>query len=354
MPSRLKKCILLSLVFLLFAFDVFGRHTNIDDQVKAIAERYNDIEMQLGRSLHYLSAIDEKAGDIRETRQAWLNEAGDPLKVSIEEKGKEDRNLTEIFFSDQVIFVLERDEKALPDGSTHVSESRKYFGNIDTGTFSSDEALLRELKKDALFKPGDSLDTMHVKNIDASVDHNVSSENYQQKADEILESFMRATPVSGPSAKPSGDSEKYRLMQQTASPNGRYALGWAPNKTQINWKDYADSDIGGFSVDTDKEKPKNYVVDLNTHRILGSTGCQFDGTRKRYNHRENIVAWSPNSDIFIQTTCWKWYSDRCCVGMLKESKLAGVIDLLDIATRRAYGFLASRKDNAFKKHGRDF
>jgi len=319
------------MIFVLLAFEAFGRAPDVDAQVKVVAERYNEIEGQLGRSVHYVKVINDKSNNVIETRQAWLNEAGDPLKVSLEEKGKQNRKLTEIFLNGSVIFVLDRSENTMPGGSIHVNESRKYFGKVEAANFSSDNALMRELKKEASFKPGDPLDTVHVKNIPVNIDPAANQEDYEQKADDIRESVMREAPVNDPSAKPSGDSKKYLLMEQTVSPNGRYALGLGPDK-----------------------KPLNYVVALDTHRILGSTGCHFDGTRKSYNTREDMVAWSPNSTVFIQATCWKWYSDTCRAGLLADGKLMGTIDLLHTATNRAYEFLASHKDPAFKKHGREF
>ena len=227
---------------------------------------------------------------------------------------------------------------------------------MSTTDFSSPSALIRELRKDAVFKPGDSLDTKPVKNVAVKVEPKQDdSDAYANKANDVVDSVMRRKPVSAP-ATPTGDSARFRLMKLATSPNGRYALGVGPDKKVINWKDYAvdPDDSEDFMVDTEQEKALNYLVDLNTNRILGLTGCQFVGTRQSYNHRENMVAWSPNSVLFLQATQWKWYSDACSVGMLQDDKLLGIADLLDVATKRAYAFLASHKNRAFKKHGNGF
>ena len=69
---------------------------------------------------------------------------------------------------------------------------------------------------------------------------------------------------------------------------------------------------------------------------------------------DNIVQWSSGSSLFVQATNNKWYSDGCSVGVIKEGKLVGVVDLLDIATKDAYKFLAKKGDADYGKHKKDF
>ena len=70
---------------------------------------------------------------------------------------------------------------------------------------------------------------------------------------------------------------------------------------QPNWDALYDEGMGYFyeSGIYDYDAP-NYVVDLASKKILGETGCHFFGTHRRYNHRQCIVKWSPDSLKFVQ------------------------------------------------------
>ena len=60
----------------------------------------------------------------------------------------------------------------------------------------------------------------------------------------------------------------------------------------------------------------NYVVEIASQRILGKTGCAYFGTRRRYNHRECDVTWSPDSTFFVQLWDDKWASESCWAGRI--------------------------------------
>jgi hypothetical protein len=129
-----------------------------DDEVKALMQRYQQVEGQLDRSVRYF----RKAGSEGNTtiERAWYNGADDPIKVTVEHVSSAGRELTEYFSLDfngpGAMFVLKRKEAAEADGGTQVDESRHYFGN--------DGKLVRELRKTGRFKPGESLDTVRLKN----------------------------------------------------------------------------------------------------------------------------------------------------------------------------------------------
>ena len=93
------------------------------------------------------------------TRQAWLNGADDLMKVAVERTGPAGRELTEYVaedFDSQTMFVLTRKETPVTGGDTQIDESRRYFVG---------GKLARELRKSGRFKPGDSLDTVHLPNV---------------------------------------------------------------------------------------------------------------------------------------------------------------------------------------------
>src|SRR4051812_40156625 len=105
---------------------------SINDQVKALGRRYEQVEEQLPRSVMY-SKTDEAAGEKSVTR-AWFNGVGDLLKFSVERSGPAGRELTEsIALGGEVswdgMFLLNRKEIPSPDGGTQVEEARRYFGD---------------------------------------------------------------------------------------------------------------------------------------------------------------------------------------------------------------------------------
>ena len=106
---------------------------SIDAQVKNLAQRYNEVDAQLDRSVRYASR-DDKGN----TERAWFNGADDLIKLAVESHDSDVRELTEYFALDfendyDGMFMLVRKEKPAPDGGAQVEESRKYFGEAKNG-----------------------------------------------------------------------------------------------------------------------------------------------------------------------------------------------------------------------------
>src|SRR5207302_10940596 len=150
---------------LTLARDASGARS-VDEQVNLLAERYRQVEDQLARSIRYTSK--DESGSATTARQEWYNGAGELIKVAVERNDASGRELTEYIphdldsdFGWRGLFVLTRKETPLPDGGTQVEESRKYFGENEHGNGQ----LIRELRKSAHFKPGESTDTVHTPNV---------------------------------------------------------------------------------------------------------------------------------------------------------------------------------------------
>jgi hypothetical protein len=328
--------------------------SSVEDQVKKLAERYNQIEAQLNRSAHYLSKEDSDGATTIE--QAWINGAGDPIKVSDEHSDASARELTEYIALDfdndyEGMFVLRRKETPLPDGGTQLDESRKYFGEDNGGNGQ----LIRELRKSARFKAGESTDTVHVPNaiVDLTKKSNQMSEGDLREillAPEKIANKLReaGSPVADPFANVKGDSEKFRVIHGTASPDGRYAIALAFARKEISWDDFVDKDFaenGPTYYGENEEDIRNYVVDLAQQKILGETGCNYFGTRRRYNHRACIVTWSPDSVTFVQLWDDKWSSTACVAGKINPgSTFAGAVDVDKAIEKKTYAFVKERLD----------
>lgn len=328
--------------------------TSKDPDIKGLMRRYTEVEAQLERSVHYFKS--ETAEGVTTVRQAWFNGANDLIKVAVERSGPAGRELTEYVaaeFDSDTTFVLTRKEAPASNGETQIDESRQYFvgGN-----------LARELRKSGRFKPGESLDTVKLPNV--SVDppkelKDTHAEEERRRAQseflsrpEKIAAELRAVgpPQSDPFANVKGDSDKFRVIHGSVSPDGRYAiaLGFAGN--EINWDSFVEEDeVEGkhtYLVETDDDNVRNYVVDLATQKILGETGCNYFGTRKRYNHRECTLVWSGDSATFVQLWSDKWSDTACVAGQIAPGpKLSGVTDLLKLLDAKTVAFLKKPADD---------
>ena len=313
------------------------------DTVKDLGQRYTQVEAQLDRSAHYLKT--ENSGGVTTTQQAWFNAASDPIKVATERKDASGSELTEYVALDfnniySGVFVLTRKETPQPDGGTQVDESRRYF----FGNSNAQDLLIRELRKSAHFKAGESLDTVHVANVPVNLAALPKDESsVRERADaamkflssveDILIALRKAgPPVTDPFAGAKGDSARFRIIHGTVSPDGRYAIALGLTEKDIGWETLAEQDQYGYFGPTYYAEGANdicnYVVEVASQRILGKTGCAYFGTRRRYNHRECEVTWSPDSTFFVQLWDDKWASESCWAGRIAPgSKLVGVVDL---------------------------
>jgi len=148
--------------------------------------------------------------------------------------------------------------------------------------------------------------------------------DFFSKPQKIAESLQQSGPPDfDPFANVKGDSEKFRVIHGTASPDGRYAIALGLARDKIDWEDFRDKELEtGEKIYTAEEEDRlNYVVDLPHQRILGKTGCHYFGTKQSYNHRDCVVAWSPDSRTFVQVTNSKWSYDECRAGRITAASL---------------------------------
>jgi hypothetical protein len=321
---------------------------SIDAQVKNLAQRYNEVEAQLDRSVRYASRDDKGSSE-----QAWFNGADDLIKLAVESHGGDVRELTEYFALDfendyNGMFMLVRKETPAPDGGLQVEESRKYFGE---GKRGGNGVLIRELRKSGHFKPGEPTDTVRTPNV--TVD--LSKKANQPTEDELremltaptnmAEELRKGAPEFDPFANIKGDSDKYRVIHGSASSDGRFAIALGFAREKIDWDALYDKETESYYVEGGAEDIRNYAVDLTQKKILGETGAAWDGTRRRYNHPECVLTWSPDSSFFVQLLANKWASDDCVAGRIANGpKLVGAVNLLKALSPKIYAFVKKRFD----------
>jgi hypothetical protein len=327
---------------------------SVDEQVKMLAERYRQVEDQLTRSIRYTSK--DESGGATKVRQEWYNGAEDLIKAAVERNDASGRELTEYIphdlgsdFGWRGLFLLTRKETPLPDGGMQVEESRKYFGETEEGL----DQLIRELRKSARFKPGEPTDTVHVPNVVVDLSKQNKSEGGAEEfglgePHELSPALRKIGPPQffDPFANVQGDSDKYRVIHGSASPDGRFAIAMGLPPGQSSWDAlYEDESYFYENGARDYDVP-NYVVDLTQRKILGETHCHYFGTERRYNHQQCILTWAPDSLTFVQLWDDKWSSTECVAGKISPGpKLAGAVDLDEAIGKKTYAFVKKRSDS---------
>ncbi len=320
---------------------------SVDEQVKKLAARYAQVEDQLARSVRYASRDDKGNSE-----QAWFNGADDLIKLAMESHDGDVRELTEYFALDfdndyDGMFMLVRKETPAPDGGVQVEESRKYFGEEKSG---GNGVLIRELRKSARFKPGEPTDTVRTPNVTVDLTKKVNQPTEEQLREmlnaptKMAEELRKGAPEFDPSANIKGDSDNYRVIHGSASPEGRFAIALGFARESIDWDALYDKETESYNAESE-EDIRNYVVDLAQKKILGQTSAGWIGTRRRYNHPECVVTWSPDSSFFVQLLANKWASDDCVAGKIASGpKFVGAVNLLKTLTPKIYAFVKKRFD----------
>ena len=168
-------------------------------------------------------------------------------------------------------------------------------------------------------------------------------------------------PEVDPFANVKGDSDKFRVIHGTASPDGRYAIALGFAREKIDWEQLKDSSNPANyfaedyisdeadTVDSEYGKLLNYVVDVTTGHILGETGCAFFGTKSHYNYHACEVSWSPDSKDFVQLRSEKWNYVSCRAGRISAGpKLLGTVDVGKYAKKNALSYLKTHKNGKYE------
>ena len=160
----------------------------------------------------------------------------------------------------------------------------------------------------------------------------------------MAEALRKGASESDPFADIKGDSDKYRVIHGSASPDGRFAIALGFAREPVDWDADYEKETESYYAEGD-EGIRNYVVDLAQKKILGETGAAWPGTRRSYNHPECVVTWSPNSSFFVQLLANKWASDDCVAGKIVSGpKFVGTVNLLKPLSPKVYAFVKKPLD----------
>jgi hypothetical protein len=281
-----------------------------DEQIKAIAKAFAATEAQLQSISHF----EWKAVDLNEEfthhYQAWRNDEGQIVKVSDQLERLTTRELTEYFFSGEKLnFVLQRMEENEDGGGGTVTESRCYIAG---------GKIIRKQTKSAKFKEGQKRDTSAAKPVEAKPGEGDDPAAWSAQALKLAAALQAGPPIedgaetpadapgeAAPQASgnelPEGPASKFSaIIEESASPDGRYAVAWGLN---IPGKGPQRSDE---MADENQEGLVNYIVDFQADKALAITGGTHFGPKPSYNHWEHRALWSADSSLLIQTLDMKW------------------------------------------------
>ena len=181
--------------------------------------------------------------------------------------------------------------------------------------------------------------------------------------------LLKNAPPAGSSEKPlrkedwlpSPDTLVLPILQ-TESPDGLFAIGWGYEKGPVEWGQLSDSghnpDFGEVSFSTKLSeielKPPlsedtNFLVNALNNKPLGNLGVYHQGERKRFNHDECAVEWSPSATCFIVRETGKWEDNAAGIGWIKEGRCNGTYDILKPLQAAANAALVKSKDPAAKR-----
>ncbi len=327
-----------------------------EDRIDTIQRRQQQIASGLDNSLFYEMPGDSNKPQIKQ--KAWITASGDPLKIEIEADENNVKNTVQFYFHEQTgpALAVTRREQVDGNGAIHIEDTTYYFAAT---------SLVRIEVKTAHFAKNDLILMNKVRarelNLGEFADGALLAHPLYLQGKEVLEDIFHHLHLSGRFKDHFPDNDHYRLIQGTCAPNGRFALGFGLADEVIDWQALALSgnDIKGhqhYLADSLQLESsiRNYLVEIESQKILGETGCHYIGTRRRFNHRECCVVWSPNSQFVVQIFRAKWLSIEAIAGWISESGSLKVIDLMKHVASRSYDYLRESKHRAYRRFGERF
>jgi hypothetical protein len=130
-------------------------------------------------------------------------------------------------------------------------------------------------------------------------------------------------------------------VQGSASPDGRYAIGWGYEKGPVDWSRLAynegeGSEWGEVTFSTKLadipegdplEEDANFLLDLKSGKTLGKLGIYYPGERPRFNHDGLIASWSPALACVVIRVTQKWETEFAAIAWIRDGKCEGSHDL---------------------------
>jgi hypothetical protein len=325
-------------------------------RVKSLLEQYAQDDQRLAGTRHYVkTTVEGKEGTLRE--EAWELETGEVIKVAKERKQGagvtlEEYSLTgqELGYAGSVYFGFRRVEERQTEGGTRVTEARSYFDGA---------GMAAKRRRIVNLPAGTSLELSTKLKFEELVVKSLPEDEQRgsvaaQAAEAIAKEVVEEKWLVGDPAKDApAEWQRFKLVRETSSPDGRYALAISPKKKKFDWDDFQAADLGPRQYMIEGEDPQNFIVDLRTHLPVGKTLGEHYGNRPRYNHNVCTMVWSPDSRNFLQITESKWSFNSCGLGRVENGKWAGVVNLGDAVVKYGAAFLVKTKNAIYRKNAKE-
>jgi hypothetical protein len=249
--------------------------------------------------------------------------------------------------------VISRRERLLSGEEIRIEEETSYF---ELWT------LVKMTRKVARFKPGSQVDMTGVRGTGVDVldldESDRRPDTFQRQSEEVMRALLSKRRTSKrPTSGSQGDSNRFSFIQGTTSSDGRFALGFSLEQPVVEWK-AVDGTLDfvrqHYYVDSEEWEGAmtNYVVDVETNKIIGETKCNYIGTRSSFNHRACHTVWSQNNRFMVQHFHGKWHTIKATIVRIDHNSRSLVaIDLMEPIKEHAFEFLRRTKDRAFRKFG---
>ena len=127
-----------------------------------------------------------------------------------------------------------------------------------------------------------------------------------------------------------------RVIKNTISPSGRYGIAWqVPTDASVEtWDDGSEiSDTGSI---------KNVLVRLPDGKPVAKLAGDHFGDHPRYNHREIVATWSPDSRYVAILNQSKWATDVSNVYGVSDNGVTKPASLMPVCKSAARGEVTRR------------
>lgn len=140
-----------------------------------------------------------------------------------------------------------------------------------------------------------------------------------------------------------GDHPAVRVIEETTSPSGRYAMAWIVPEDAVGTSRLKLDPTDG-SVSLPDGEPENVVVRLRDGAVIAHAGSTHFGDHELYNYAELSAAWSADETRLITRQNDRWDTLAADVFRFdRNGKLMAHGDLLAIVRRIGRKHLAGRK-----------
>jgi len=280
-------------------------------------------------------AWDTPGGQVNKT--AYFDESGTAVKVVTVHEDKRGSFRTEVLLKDgQPIFLVEGIYETLPDKLVHANENRLWF---QSGRCVRWESCAGDVKRG----PDGKANTGTLKRFEegAAKRDAQSTERYENAVETAQLDGGQLRDIYDPPL----EGVPYRLVGGTASPDGRYQVGWGlrTRVARVLRQFATTGDDGGSKVE-------NYLIDLKTKKILCKIPGEFGSDDPSQNSGSLTAVWSPDGRSVFVYQNWKWNTAEASLILIDPvGKPAAPIDVLNQADEWVAVFLKDSDSPYFDK-----